>query len=393
MSGRKAGKGAVVIKRGGDEGGHGHHGGAWKVAYADFVTAMMAFFLLMWLLNATTEEQRRGLADYFAPANIFGRTLSGASAPFGGSSPTDDNSQVARAGTPSAVPAPRPMPPEDDSEDIGEPYRDRLAEGGLHPQPHEAGGQAREAGPRADRAAAGAEAAIAAESTRRGENLFDGAAGAGPGIAEGGPNAAGTAASDAAGTAGAAGTPSAAGTASVASTRAEARREEQARFETTASQIRQAIEADARLAEFGRQLAIDATPEGLRIQLLDEERRPMFALGGAAPNEAARALVAKLAPILASLPNAVTIAGHTDAAPFRGGGRSNFDLSADRANAVRRLLGESGLAEGRIRSVTGNADRDLLLPGDPLAPANRRIAIVLLREAGRPLPGDRAARN
>ncbi|MCC7281824.1 MAG: OmpA family protein [Acetobacteraceae bacterium] len=373
MSGKKAGKGgAVIIRRGGEEGGHGHHGGAWKVAYADFVTAMMAFFLLMWLLNATSEEQRRGIADYFAPANIFGRTLSGAGQPFGGSSMTDDNSQVARAGTPSAVPAPRPMPPEDDTEDEGEPYRDRLPEGGLHPQPNQAGGQAREAGPRRERAAAGAEAAQAVEALRRGENRFDGAEGAGPGIA--------------------AFPPSAAGTATEASARAEAAREEQARFEETTQAIRQAIEADARLAEFGRQLSIDASPEGLRIQLLDEERRPMFALGGAAPNEAARGLVAKLAPILASLPNALTIAGHTDAAPFRGTGRSNFDLSADRANAVRRLLTEAGLPERRVRSVTGNADRDLLLPAEPLAPANRRIAIVVLREAGLPLPGD-AARN
>jgi chemotaxis protein MotB len=367
MSGKKAGKGgAVVIKRGGDEGGHGHHGGAWKVAYADFVTAMMAFFLLMWLLNATSEEQRRGIADYFAPSNVFGRTLSGNGQPFGGSSMTDDNSQIARAGTPSAVPAPRPMPPEDDSEDIGEPYRDRLPEGGLHPQPHQAGGQAREAGPRRDRAAAGAEAAVAAESTRRGEHQFDGAAGAGPGLA---------------------------GTSTEASARAEAAREEAARFEQTTNQIRQAIEADARLAEFGRQLAIDATPEGLRIQLLDEERRPMFALGGSAPNEAARALVAKLAPILASLPNAVTIAGHTDAAPFRGTGRTNFDLSSERANAVRKLLTDAGLPDRRVRSITGNADRDLLLPAEPLAAANRRIAIVVLREAGLPLPGDASARN
>ena len=170
--------------------------------------------------------------------------------------------------------------------------------------------------------------------------------------------------------------------------RAEAARLEAQQFENAANQIRQAIEADARLAEFGRQLAIDATPDGLRIQLLDEDRRPMFALGGSAPNEAARALVAKLAPILATLPHALTIAGHTDAAPFRGTGRTNFDLSAERANAVRRLLTDAGVPERRVRSVTGNADRDLLLPGDPLAAANRRIAIVLLREAGQPLPGD-----
>lgn len=345
MSGKKGKTGAkggatVVIKRGGDEGGHGHHGGAWKVAYADFVTAMMAFFLLMWLLNATSEDQRRGIADYFAPSNIFGRTLSGAGAPFGGSSMTDDNSQVARAGTPSAVPAPRPQSPDDDSEDIGEPYRDRLPEGGLYPQPHEAGGQARMAGPRTDRAAAGAEAVSAVESIARGE----------------------------------------------ASVRSEAERAENAAFDAAAGEIRQAIQADARLAEFGRQLAIDTTPDGLRIQLIDEERRPMFALGGSHPNEAAKLLVQKLAPILATLPNAVSIAGHTDAAPFRGQARSNFDLSAERANAVRRLLNDAGLPDSRVRSITGNADRDLLLPNEPLAASNRRIAIVLLRDV--PLPGD-----
>jgi chemotaxis protein MotB len=346
MSGKKGGKGGgtIVIKRI-EEGGHGHHGGAWKVAYADFVTAMMAFFLLMWLLNATSEEQRRGIADYFAPTNVFGRSLSGAGQPFGGSSMTDDTSQVARAGTPSAVPAPRPQSPDDDSEDIGEPYRDRLPEGGQHPQPHEAGGQARQAGPRTDRAAVGAEAVSAAESARRGE----------------------------------------------ASVAAEAARAEAAAFDAAAAQIRQAIEADARIAEFGRQLAIDSTPEGLRIQLVDEERRPMFALGGAAPNDAARLLVQKLAPILQSLPNAVSIAGHTDAAPFRGPGRTNFDLSAERANSVRRLLSEAGLPDARIRSITGNADRDLLLPAEPLAASNRRIAIVLLRDV--PLPGDAPRRG
>jgi chemotaxis protein MotB len=346
MSGKKGGKGGgtIVIKRI-EEGGHGHHGGAWKVAYADFVTAMMAFFLLMWLLNATSEEQRRGIADYFAPTNVFGRSLSGAGQPFGGSSMTDDTSQVARAGTPSAVPAPRPQSPDDDSEDIGEPYRDRLPEGGQHPQPHEAGGQARQAGPRTDRAAVGAEAVSAVESARRGE----------------------------------------------ASVAAEAARAEAAAFDAAAAQIRQAIEADARIAEFGRQLAIDSTPEGLRIQLVDEERRPMFALGGAAPNDAARLLVQKLAPILQSLPNAVSIAGHTDAAPFRGPGRTNFDLSAERANSVRRLLSEAGLPDARIRSITGNADRDLLLPAEPLAASNRRIAIVLLRDV--PLPGDAPRRG
>jgi chemotaxis protein MotB len=103
------------------------------------------------------------------------------------------------------------------------------------------------------------------------------------------------------------------------------------------------------------------------------------------PNDKARLLLQKVAPVLTRLTQDVSIAGHTDAAPFAGPGRTNWELSADRANATRRLLIESGLQGSRIRSVTGNAERDLAVPGDQLAAANRRIAIVVLRSA-RPLP-------
>src|SRR6201987_5766955 len=88
----------IVIKKVKKGGGHGHHGGAWKVAYADFVTAMMAFFLLMWLLNATTEAQRRGLADYFSPATIFSRNSSGSGQPFGGRTPYSQGAEVSDQG-------------------------------------------------------------------------------------------------------------------------------------------------------------------------------------------------------------------------------------------------------------------------------------------------------
>ena len=138
------------------------------------------------------------------------------------------------------------------------------------------------------------------------------------------------------------------------------------------------------MAQLAKQLAIDMTPEGLRIQILDEIKLPMFASGSAAPNERARELVRKVAPILQKLTQPVSIAGHTDAAPFAGPGKTNWELSSERANATRRLLMESGLEATRIRSVTGNADRDPLLPADPLAAANRRIAILVLRQAGGP---------
>ncbi len=156
-------------------------------------------------------------------------------------------------------------------------------------------------------------------------------------------------------------------------------RKEKAEFDQAAQQIRDAVRGDPALAALARQLAIDITPQGLRIQILDEDRQPMFLLGSAAPNERARLLLQKVTPVLARLPQDISIAGHTDSAPFPGPDRTNWELSTERANTTRRLLVEGGLPESRIRSVTGNADRDPLLPADPLAAANRRIAIVVLR--------------
>jgi chemotaxis protein MotB len=164
--------------------------------------------------------------------------------------------------------------------------------------------------------------------------------------------------------------------------RAEHARREREIFEQAAEEIRRVVASDPALADLGRQLLIEQAPEGLRIQLLDAERQPMFALGGAAPNERARALIARVAQVAARLPNPVTIAGHTDATPFRGGTeRTNWDLSAERANATRRLLAEAGLPEARIRSVAGYAERQPLMAEQPTAAANRRVAITLIRTA------------
>jgi chemotaxis protein MotB len=168
--------------------------------------------------------------------------------------------------------------------------------------------------------------------------------------------------------------------------RAEFQRRERLAFDRAAEEIRAAVQDDPALAELARQLVVEQVPEGLRIQLLDAERRPMFPVAGAAPNERARALLQKVAQVAARLPNGLAIAGHTDATPFRGGERSNWELSAERANAVRRLLLEGGIAEARLRSVTGHADRAPLLPEQPAAAANRRVAITLLREAPEPSP-------
>ena len=345
--GKGGGGGTIVIKR--EEGGeHGHHGGAWKVAYADFVTAMMAFFLLMWLLNATTEEQRRGLADYFAPTNLLARSVSGSGQPFGGRTPNDDGNVTSTAGAMTMQPGRLPIVmdiEEDDSDTMARPQSRREGPEGRedadNPRLVVATPPGAQAGPEAPR---GGPAETPAPEARP-ENLGE------------------------------------------AELRRELARREREAFERVAEQVREAIASDPALADLARQMLVEQTPQGLRIQLVDAERQPMFALGGAAPNDRARALLARVAQAAGRLPNPVAIAGHTDATPFRGGGeRSNWDLSAERANVTRRLLVEAGLSESRIRSVSGHADRDPLLPDQPAAAANRRVSITLLRLAPEEAP-------
>jgi chemotaxis protein MotB len=334
--------GDLIIVRREEGGGEGHHGGAWKVAYADFVTAMMAFFLLMWLINATTEEQRRGIADYFNPTNVLSRSESGTGRPFGGQTPNDSTQMMSTSGTLEVRPGMRPTVMDIEEDDSQTP---------AQPMP-------RREGPKGEEDV---------DDARLVMRTPPGAL-AGPEQPRGGPAA----------------QPSPeqrpANVGEVEMRRELARRERES-FESAAEQIREAIRSDPALAELNRQLLIEQTPEGMRIQLVDAERQPMFALGGAAPNDRARALLLRVAQVIQRLPNAISIAGHTDSTPFRGGGeRSNWDLSTERANVTRRLLIDAGVADGRIRSLSGNAERDLLIPDQPTAAANRRVSITLLRQ-------------
>jgi chemotaxis protein MotB len=364
MSAKRRGRGGgtIVIKRE-EVAEHAHHGGAWKVAYADFVTAMMAFFLLMWLLNATDEEKRRGLADYFSQASLMGRGQSGTGQPFGGRTPNDPSPMVAATGAPRLQTGANVVldVEEDDSDTVATPTIRR--EGPVGPdetiearrtQATPDGARAGPAPPHAGPAAQPVElpdperlvdVQRPAEIERQAdpERLTD------------------------------------------AELQAERARREQAAFDQAAEQIRQAVAGDPALADLGRQLMIEQVPEGLRIQLVDAERQPMFALGGAAPNDRSRALIARVAQVVQRLPNAIAIAGHTDATQFRGA-RSNWDLSAERANATRRLLTEAGVAEGRMRSVAGLADRDPLIAAEPNAAANRRVSITLIRQVAEARP-------
>ncbi len=157
------------------------------------------------------------------------------------------------------------------------------------------------------------------------------------------------------------------------------RLKEKATFEQAAQQIRSAVAGDPALADLAKQLAVDMTPDGLRVEIMDEVKRPMFPSGSAVPDDRTRLLIQKIVPVLSKLNKAISITGYTDAQPFPGPGRTNWELSTERANATRRLLVDGGLPEARVLSVTGHADRDPLIPSDPLAAANRRIAITVLR--------------
>jgi len=348
MSGtKKTAKPTIIIRREEIIEG-GHHGGAWKVAYADFVTAMMAFFLLMWLLNATTQEQRRGLADYFSPNNLTSRSNSGFGAPFGGLTPNLEGSLASDRGAVQLTTGPtRPIIDMEDS-DEDTPV--------MSPKQHISGptlltmAQDGGAAPAAFQTTASSQTTTPADAAHVPAN---------PPMAE-----------------------RTASSAAIQAAAAKVAREqrERAGLEQAAEQIREAVRSDPALAGLAKQLAIDLTPEGLRIQIMDEDKQPMFAFGAAALNDRARALLSKVAPALLRLTQPIAIDGHTDAAPYRGADRSNWDLSAERANATRRLLTDAGLPEARIRSVAGHADRDPLLPAEPLAAANRRIAILVLRD-------------
>lgn len=317
------------------------HGGSWKVAYADFVTAMMAFFLLMWLLNATTEDQRKGLVDYFSPNRVLSHNSSGTGQPFGGKTAFSDGAMVSDRGAVKVTVGQRPVVDQveqDGSEVIAQPRPHR--EDVESKAPDQGGKLAAKPPPVANREVAVVRPPSPATTSRNAE-------------AKRPPRE--------------------------ADLRAEREKQEKQAFEQAAREIRNAVRADPQLADLASQLQIDITPDGLRIQILDADHEAMFPLGSAVPNDHARMLLQKVSPVLARLTEDISIAGHTDAAPVAGPGRTNWELSADRANATRRLLVDAGLQESRIRSVTGNAERDLLVPSDPLAAANRRISILVHR--------------
>ena len=318
------------------KGGDGHHGGAWKVAYADFVTAMMAFFLLLWLLNVTTSEQRSGIADYFSPT-AASKSTSGSGQILGGQALAKHGSRKSELSPPSATFS--LTPPDAKSDENPEATRED------------------------DSAHQDSEPSEVKPVEATDAPVTD--------TAEASPND--TPETD---------TPREPTEEDIAHKFA---RHEQERFEQAERELRQAIQDVPELAGFARNLIIDNTPEGLRIQIVDQDRESMFPSGSADMHDQMAVLINKIAEVVARVPNRISITGHTDATPYRStNGYGNWELSADRANASRRALLRAGVSPARIAYVTGKADTEPLIKEDPKLPANRRISIVLLRESGEP---------
>jgi len=317
----------------------GHHGGAWKVAYADFVTAMMAFFLMLWLLSSTSKEQKEGISEYFS-VTMASSASGGGEGMMGGQSISKDDSVA--DGTPSvtlelAPPAP---PPANESENENE-----------APQP--------------------ASGAVSATLSTAPDAVA--AVGAGQDTAgKGGAHELMTSLST---------DRTSAKPTEEALNKAIADREMKI-FEKAEKELKQAINDIPELAQLAGQLIIDHTAEGMRIQLVDEADRPMFKEGSSDPYARTRAMFKEIAKVINKLPNRIAISGHTDASAFQGeDGYGNWELSMDRAMLSRRMLQQTGVPDTRFSEVTGRASTDPLFPDDPFLSGNRRISITLMREA------------
>ena len=270
----------IIVRRVKKNGG-GHHGGAWKIAYADFVTAMMAFFLLMWLLGSTAKGDLQGIADYFkTPLQV---ALSGGPG-------SGDAAHIIKGGG-----------------------RDLTRQDGQVKQGE-------------------------MESPKRTINLR--------------------------------------------AAQAELARIEKQRLTELKGRLEAVIESIPALAQFKNQLLIDITVDGLRIQIVDQQNRPMFNSGSAVLQPYTRDILREIAKVVNDVPNRISISGHTDARPYAGGehGYSNWELSADRANASRREMMTGGMDEKKIARVVGLSSSVLFDAQDPFNPINRRISIIVMNQ-------------
>ncbi len=298
----------IIIKKG-KKGHDRHHGGAWKVAYADFVTAMMAFFLLLWLLNAVTQDQLEGIANYFAPISLS-RDTSGAGEILGGKTVLEEGAMknvTARASVNADLPPPKA------GDAGGEETVEETAEdsSGADQDQETAESKAREL----------------------------------------------------------------------------VKRQEEEQFEKAEKELRETIQGIPNLKRLADSLLVENTPEGLRIQIVDQEGLAMFPKSSAKMYAHTRRILELVAKVVVKMPQKLKISGHTDSLRYISQtGYSNWELSADRANASRRALLEFGVPFERVARVVGMAATEPLVPDNPIHPSNRRISIVLLRGTGEAKP-------
>ncbi len=269
----------IIVKRI-KKGGGGHHGGAWKIAYADFVTAMMAFFLLMWLLGSTSKGDLNGIAEFFqTPLKV---------AMSGGSGSGDSSSVITGGG-----------------EDL----------------------------------------------TRRNGQVKRGD------------------------------TTPANKTYDLKAAKALLEAEEAGRLKALKARIEATIESNPLLKKYKNQLLLDITSEGLRIQIVDEQNRPMFALASARVQPYTSEILQVIGSVLNEVPNRIGLSGHTDSTPYMSDtGYTNWELSADRANASRRELVTGGMSDAKILRVVGLASAMHLDRKDPFSAVNRRISIIVMNK-------------
>jgi chemotaxis protein MotB len=296
----------IIIVRKKKKAARVHHGGAWKVAYADFVTAMMAFFMVMWLVTAVSKEQRAAIFDYFKnPSMEPGK---------------------------SSKPAPGQMGPG------GASTSPINLHGGLDAMRpaiakiKDVGGTAAPVLSRSDKNQDGSNSVKSTEHPP---------------------------------------TPQEAAAVQQAN--------ERKKLESLMAELRQAVDKSQALEPFKDQLLLDITPEGVRIQIVDAQNRPMFDVGSAHLRDYTTAILRELAPYLDSVPNRISLTGHTDVRPYPStNGYTNWELSADRANAARRALTAGGLPDAKISRVVGLSSSVLFDKQQPQSPINRRISIVVM---------------
>lgn len=320
MAAKKEDQALIIVKRKRRRSGD-HHGGVWKVAYADFVTAMMAFFLVMWIVTAVNKQQRAAIFNYFKnPSMQPGQDVHASQGPMG--------------------------------------------PGGASTSPINLGGDLDAIHSRATRA-------IALESS----------APARPRVSTAGERR--TAASRAR-------------TPSLTAAKKRLAGADHRRLESLMAQLRKAVNRSQALKPYKDQLLLDITPRGVRIQIVDAKNRPMFDLGSAQLRSYTLRILETLAPYLNSVPNEISIIGHTDAHRYpHGAPYTNWELSADRANAARRALIEGGLGPRKIARVVGLASTVLFDKVNPYAPINRRISIIVMthQEAEDALHADMGSNN